>query len=92
MTIRGLMVPVDMDGWNVRRCVIVASLANCCYGQSLRFCEFIVARMTGTDDVRLALDVPLTFTGTLRVGETEPGDTWGAFYTMNCTAVAADGS
>jgi hypothetical protein len=81
----GFMIPVDMQGWNVRRCVIVPSQANCCYGQAPRFCEFVVATMTG--DVPLALDIPLAFTGTLRVGDVAEGDVWSAFYTMECVAV-----
>ena len=82
----GYMIPVDMQGWNVRRCVIVPSQANCCFGQAPRFCEFVVATMTGAD-VPLALDVPLAFTGTLRVGDVAEGDVWSAFYTLECTAV-----
>jgi hypothetical protein len=83
----GYMIPVDMQGWNVRRCVIVPSQANCCYGQAPRFCEFVVATMTGAD-VPLALDEPLAFTGTLRVGDVAEGDVWSAFYTLECIAVA----
>jgi len=81
----GYMIPIAMDGWSVRRCVIVPSPANCCYGVSPRFCEFVVATMTGAD-VKLALDVPVTFTGTLHVGgkaEDASGD-WAAFYTLDC--------
>jgi hypothetical protein len=80
----GYMIPLEMEGWNVRRCVIVPSQANCCYGVAPRFCEFVVATMRDEDGVRLALDVPVTFTGTLSVGA--PGgkdpEGWAAFYTL----------
>lgn len=85
ISITGFMIPVDMDGWNVRRCVIVPSQMNCCYGQSPRFCEFIVADLTGAN-VRLALDQPVMFTGTLQVGDVSDGGTWSAFYSLDCTA------
>lgn len=91
--ISGYMIPIDMEGWNVRRCVIVPSQANCCYGVAPRFCEFIVATMTG-DEVKLALDVPVTFTGTMHVGGDvadeavagSGGGDWAAFYTLDCVS------
>jgi hypothetical protein len=84
--IRGFMIPVEMQEKNLRRCVIVASQMNCCYGQTPRFCEYIVARIS-RDGVPVRTDEPLAFSGTLHVGDVvEPGG-WTSFYTLDCTAV-----
>jgi hypothetical protein len=83
----GFMIPVELQDGHVRRCVIVPSQANCCYGQAPRFCEFVVATMHG-DDVPLALDVPLAFTGKLRVGDVSAGDVWSAFYMLEQVSVS----
>jgi len=84
--ITGFMIPVDLADGRVRRCVLVPSQAFCCYGAAPRFCEFIVATIV-EGDVPATLDVPLTFTGTLHVGDQPAQDGWSAFYMLDVTAV-----
>jgi hypothetical protein len=82
--ITGFMVPIRLEGRRVRECVIVASRLNCCFGQTPRFCEFVIARMKG-DGVPVEIDVPVAFAGKLHVGDVYEGDYWSAFYVLDCS-------
>jgi hypothetical protein len=84
--ISGYMVPVTMEGAAVREFMIMASQMSCCYGTPPRFCEFIVARMN-KDAAPIAMDSPLIFEGTLRIGDVFANGYWTQFYTMECDAV-----
>ena len=84
--IRGYLMPVKMEGNEVREFLIMAGQMSCCYGTPPRFWEFIVARMK-TDAAPNLMDRPLTFEGTLRVGDVYDNSYWTQLYTMECTAV-----
>lgn len=84
--IRGFLVPVKMEGNEVREFLIVANQMSCCFGATPRFWEFVAAKATG-DAVPNLMDRPLTFEGTLRVGDVYDNGYWTQLYTLECTAV-----
>jgi len=83
--IRGFLMPIKMEGNEVREFLIVASQMSCCYGTAPRFWEFIAAKAVG-EAVPNLMDRPLTFEGTLHVGDVYENGYWTQFYTMDCTA------
>lgn len=84
--IRGFMLPVKMEGNEVRDFMILASQMSCCYGTPPRFWEFIVVHKKG-DAAPNLMDTPLTFEGVLHVGDVYESGYWTQFYTMDCTDV-----
>ena len=84
--IRGFLMPMKMEGNEVREFLIVASQMSCCYGTTPRFWEFIAAKAVG-EPVPNMMDRPLTFEGTLHVGDVYENGYWTQFYTMECSAV-----
>jgi hypothetical protein len=84
--IRGYLLPVHMDGNEVRDFLIIANQMTCCYGRQPRFWEFIAAHKTG-DAVPNLMDTPLTFEGVLKVGDVYENGYWTQFYTLECTNV-----
>ncbi|MET0262160.1 MAG: DUF3299 domain-containing protein [Rariglobus sp.] len=84
--IRGYMMPIRMDGNEVREFLIVPNQSACCYGTTPRFWEFIVAVKTG-DAVPNLMDTPLTFEGVLKVGDVYEQGYWTQLYTLECTRV-----
>lgn len=84
--IRGYMMPIKMEGNEVREFLIMANQMSCCYGAPPRFWEFIAARMK-TAAAPNVMDQTLTFEGTLRVGDVYENGYWTQFYTLECTAV-----
>lgn len=84
--IRGFLLPVKMEGNDVREFLIVANQMSCCFGTTPRFWEFVAGKATG-DAVPNLMDRPLTFEGTLRVGDVYDNGYWTQLYTLECTAV-----
>lgn len=84
--IEGFMLPTRMENGRAIECLILANQMACCYGQSPRFCEFLVAKMVN-GPVPVLQDRPLVFTGRLRVGDIFEGKTWTAFYALDVTEV-----
>ncbi|HSI07412.1 MAG: DUF3299 domain-containing protein [Rariglobus sp.] len=84
--IRGFLMPVKMEGNEVREFLIMANQMSCCFGTTPRFWEFVTAKATG-DAVPNLMDRPLTFEGTLRVGDVYENGYWTQLYTLECTAV-----
>ena len=84
--LRGYLMPVKMEGNEVREFFIMSNQMSCCFGTPPRFWEFVVGRMKNAAAPNL-MDRPLTFEGTLRVGDVYENGYWTQFYTMECTAV-----
>ncbi|MDB6126776.1 MAG: hypothetical protein JWM35_672 [Verrucomicrobia bacterium] len=84
--ITGFMLPTEMEDGQVRSCLVLANQMSCCYGNSPRFCEFIVARMVGPPAASL-MDRPIGFVGTLHVRDVFVDGFWTALYSMDCTAM-----
>jgi hypothetical protein len=84
--IEGFMLPTRMEAGRASECLILANQQACCYGQSPRFCEFLVAKMM-KEPAPVLQDRPLVFTGRLHVGDVFEGKAWTTFYTLEVTAV-----
>ena len=83
--IRGYMLPTKLEKGQVRECLILANQMACCYGQSPRFCEFIVASATGKP-IASEYDRIITFQGNLHVRDVFEDGCWTALYTMDCVS------
>lgn len=68
VAVTGFMLPTKMEGGLVKEFLLVKDPMMCCYGVMPKVNEWIVVKMTGTG-VKPLMDVPITFDGTLRVGE-----------------------
>jgi hypothetical protein len=84
--IRGFLLPVKMEGNEVREFLIVANQMSCCFGTTPQFWEFVAAKAVG-DAVPNLMDRPLTFEGVLKVGDVYESGYWTQLYTLECTAV-----
>ena len=80
------MLPTRVENGQVRECLIMANQLTCCFGQTPRFCDFIIARIDGPS-VAVLQDLPLVFTGRLKVGDVFEGKAWTGFYTMQVADV-----
>jgi hypothetical protein len=86
ISIEGFMMPTKLENGLVREFLVLANQMTCCYGQTPRFCGFIVARVVG-QPLPNQLDRPLVFEGTLHVGDVFQDGYWTALYSMECTSV-----
>lgn len=86
VVLSGFMLPTKTEGGKVRECLILANQMACCYGNTPRFCEFVVAHIQGAPAAVLQ-DQPLAFTGRLHVGDVFEGKAWTAFYTLEVSEV-----
>ena len=68
VSVVGFMLPVRMEDGLVKEFLLVKDPMMCCYGVMPRINEWVVVRMTGKGVAPL-MDVPVSFLGTLRVGE-----------------------
>ncbi len=80
--IEGFMLPTRMDAGGARECLIMANQQACCYGQTPRFCEFIVAKFTGKPAPAVQ-DRPLVFQGRLQVADVFVDGVWTTLYTLD---------
>lgn len=84
--IRGYLLPTKMEEGLVTEGLVLANQMSCCYGREPRFCEFILAHMDGRG-VPAMMDRPLSFEGTLHVGDVFTDGYWVALYSMTGTSV-----
>jgi hypothetical protein len=84
--IEGYMLPTKLEDGKAKECLILANQMACCYGQSPRFCEFIVGRVKG-DPAPVLQDRPLVFEGTLKVADVFEGGAWMSLYALELDAV-----
>jgi len=70
--VTGFMLPVKMSGGLVTEFLLVKDPMMCCYGVMPKVNEWVVVRMTGKG-VPPLMDVPITFEGTLQVGQLYEG-------------------
>jgi len=68
VAVTGFMLPVKMDGGLVTEFLLVKDAMMCCYGAMPKVNEWVVVKMTGKGVAPL-MDVPITFEGTLQVGQ-----------------------
>lgn len=68
VSVVGFMLPVRMEEGLVKEFLLVKDPMMCCYGIMPRINEWVVVRMAGKGVAPL-MDVPVSFLGTLRIGE-----------------------
>ena len=81
--IEGFMLPTRLaeDG-RAKECFIMVNQQTCCYGQTPRFCDYIVADTGAHEPVAAIQDRPLVFEGRLRVADVFANGAWTQLYTM----------
>jgi hypothetical protein len=72
VAVTGFMLPVKMDGGLVTEFLLVKDPMMCCYGVMPKVNEWVVVKMVGKG-VPPLMDVPITFEGTLSVGQLYEG-------------------
>lgn len=72
VAVTGFMLPVKMDAGLVTEFLLVKDPMMCCYGVMPRVNEWVVVKMA-TKGVPPLMDVPITFEGTLSVGQIYEG-------------------
>ena len=70
--VTGFMLPVKMNGGLVTEFLLVKDPMLCCYGVMPNMNEWVVVRMV-QGGVKPLMDVPITFEGTLSVGQLYEG-------------------
>jgi hypothetical protein len=68
VAVTGYMLPTKMEKGLVVEFLLVKDAMLCCYGVMPKVNEWVVVKMTG-GGVKPLMDIPITFDGTLRVGE-----------------------
>lgn len=72
VAVTGFMLPVKMDQGLVTEFLLVKDPMMCCYGVVPKVNEWVVVKMNGKG-VPPLMDVPITFEGTLKVGQLYEG-------------------
>lgn len=72
VAVTGFMLPVKMDAGLVTEFLLVKDPMLCCYGMMPKVNEWVVVKMNGKG-VPPLMDVPITFEGTLSVGQIYEG-------------------
>jgi hypothetical protein len=72
VAVTGFMLPVKMNEGLVTEFLLVKDPMMCCYGVMPKVNEWVVVRMNGKG-VPPLMDVPITFEGTLEVGQLYEG-------------------
>lgn len=72
VAVTGFMLPVKMDKGLVTEFLLVKDAMMCCYGVMPKVNEWVVVKMVGKG-VPPLMDVPITFEGTLQVGQLYEG-------------------
>ena len=68
IAVTGFMLPTKFKDGRVTEFLLMKDQSGCCFGAMPRINEWIIVRM-GNGGVPPLMDVPLTFIGTLKVGE-----------------------
>jgi hypothetical protein len=69
VAITGYMMPMHVENGLAKQAILMRSLMTCCYGVAPNFNEYVIVTMRG-DGIRPLMDTPVTFVGTLKIGET----------------------
>ncbi len=89
VAVTGFMLPVKMDNGLVKEFLLVKDPMMCCYGVMPKVNEWIVVKMTGSG-VKPLMDIPITFEGTLKVGEMYEGGYLTGIYLLEGDKQAAE--
>jgi len=89
VAVTGFMLPVKMDNGLVKEFLLVKDPMMCCYGVMPKVNEWIVVKMTGAG-VKPLMDLPISFEGTLKVGEMYEGGYLTGIYLLEGDRQAAE--
>lgn len=82
ISLRGFMLPLKVEGGLVTELLIMKDQSMCCYGSTPRINEWVSVKMT-KGGVKPLMDEPVTFMGTLKVGETRENGYLVGIYAMD---------
>ena len=82
ISLRGFMLPLKVEGGLVTELLIMKDQSMCCYGSTPRINEWVSVKMT-KGGVKPLMDEPVTFLGTLKVGETRENGYLVGIYAMD---------
>jgi hypothetical protein len=86
--ISGYMLPIKLENGLVKECLLLRSQMMCCYGRRPELNEWVVVKMKG-NGVPSTMDTPLSFYGTLHVGEIFENHTFEGLYELDGEKVTA---
>ena len=82
VAIKGFMLPLKVEGGKVTELLIMKDQSMCCFGAVPKINEWVSVKMAG-GGVKPFMDQPVTFYGTLHVGETRENGYLVGIYSMD---------
>ena len=82
VALRGFMLPLKVEGGLVTEMLIMKDQTMCCYGVTPRINDWVSVRMK-SKGVRPLMDLPVTLSGTMRVGEMRENGYLVGIYSMD---------
>jgi uncharacterized protein len=89
VSIRGFMLPLDLDNTGVGEFMLNGSLDMCYFGAPVRMNEWVLVRMAGTKKARFT-HLPIVVSGTLEVGEQMKNGRVMSLYRMSAVSAETD--
>lgn len=89
IVLKGFMLPTAEKDGLTREFLIIRSQLTCCFGIPPAPNEWVVVKMP-SKGVQPQMDIPLSFYGTLHVGEMYEQGTFVGVYRLDCERVSAD--
>lgn len=86
--ISGYMLPVKMENGFVKECLVMRNQMMCCFGRRPELNEWVVVKMTGKG-VPSTMDTPISFYGTLYVGEIFENSVFEGLYELAGEKISA---
>ena len=82
VALKGFMLPLKVEGGKVTELLIMKDQSMCCFGAVPKINEWVSVKMAG-GGVKPFMDQPVTFYGTLHVGETRENGYLVGIYSMD---------
>jgi hypothetical protein len=89
VSIRGFMLPLDLDNTGVGEFMLNGSLDMCYFGAPVRMNEWVLVRMEGTKKARFT-HLPIVVSGKLEVGEQMKNGRVMSLYRMSAVSAETD--
>ena len=87
VALKGFMLPLKVEAGKVTELLIMKDQSMCCFGAVPKINEWVSVKMVG-GGVKPFMDQPVTFFGTLHVGETRENGYLVGIYTMDGETMA----
>lgn len=82
VALKGFMLPLKVEGGKVTELLVMKDQSACCFGAVPKINEWVSVKMAGAG-VKPFMDQPVTFYGTLHVGETRENGYLVGIYSMD---------